>query len=177
MIGNFASYIPTPGTPSKLAAWARHGATLIYLSPHRRPEDIRADESVSHRYQLPAGPVHGRQKGEDYGPLAERLGLDVLAEDDRESIGGAAQTCAAQLSSTARQLVRCVVLPEFAGLAGLPDHPAELLTPGGTATSQGDGGANPASGCKGSVIREDVQNAIPDRVVMADPEGNEFCVL
>ncbi|HEV3289695.1 MAG TPA: VOC family protein [Streptosporangiaceae bacterium] len=28
-----------------------------------------------------------------------------------------------------------------------------------------------------TVIREDVQGGTPDHVVMADPEGNEFCVL
>jgi hypothetical protein len=28
-----------------------------------------------------------------------------------------------------------------------------------------------------TVIREDVPNGTPDHVVMADPEGNEFCVL
>jgi hypothetical protein len=28
-----------------------------------------------------------------------------------------------------------------------------------------------------SVIREDLDDGIPDHVVMADPEGNEFCVL
>jgi Glyoxalase-like domain len=28
-----------------------------------------------------------------------------------------------------------------------------------------------------TVIREDMQNGTPDHVVMADPEGNEFCVL
>ena len=29
----------------------------------------------------------------------------------------------------------------------------------------------------GTVIREDEQDGIPDHMVMADPEGNEFCVL
>jgi hypothetical protein len=28
-----------------------------------------------------------------------------------------------------------------------------------------------------TMIREDVQDGIPDHVVMTDPEGNEFCVL
>ena len=28
-----------------------------------------------------------------------------------------------------------------------------------------------------TMIREDEQDGIPDHVVMADPEGNEFCVL
>lgn len=133
-VRDFASYIPTPGTKEKLAAWNRHGATLVYLSSHRRPEHIRADESVIRRNGLPAGPVHGRSEGEEYGALVERLRLDVLVEDDCESIGGAAQTCAAQLSLAGRRSVRCVVLPEFSGLAGLPDNPAELLTPGATAT-------------------------------------------
>jgi len=28
-----------------------------------------------------------------------------------------------------------------------------------------------------TVIREDALDGTPDRVVMADPEGNEFCVV
>jgi hypothetical protein len=145
-VADFASYLPTPGTADKLAAWARHGAILIYLSSHRRPDDIRADDSVIRRHLFPPGPVHRRQEGEDYGRLLDRLGLDVLVEDDCESIGGAAQTCAAQLSPAGRQSVRCIVLPEFSGLADLPDNPAELLTPGEPPISHGDSGADPASG-------------------------------
>jgi len=125
-VADFASYVPTPGTAEKLAAWERHGAILVYLSSHRRQDDMRADESVIRRHRFPAGPVHGRQAGEGYGALVERLGLDALVEDDCESIGGAAQTCGAQLSPAGQQRVRCVVLPEFSGLASLPDNPADL---------------------------------------------------
>jgi hypothetical protein len=71
--------------------------------------------------------VQGRQDCEDYASLVERLQLDVLVEDDCESIGGAAETCAAQLSSQGKRSPPCVVVPEFSGLAGLPDNPAELL--------------------------------------------------
>jgi hypothetical protein len=127
-VPDYASYLPTPGTAGKLAAWQRQGAILVYLSSHRRPEDIRADESVICRRGLPAGPVYGRRQGEDYGPLVERLGLDVLVEDDCESIGGAAQTCASQLGPAGSRSVRCIVLPEFSGLTDLPDNPAQLLT-------------------------------------------------
>lgn len=127
-VRDFRSYIPAPGATEKLMAWARHGATLIYLSSHRRREDICTDETVIRRHRFPEGPVHGRAGAEDYGALVARLGLDVLVEDDCESIGGAAQTCAAQLAPATRHSVQCVVLPEFSGLAGLPDDPAELRT-------------------------------------------------
>jgi hypothetical protein len=126
-VRDFASYVPTPGTAEKLAAWQRNGATLAYLSSHRRADDLSADESVIRRHGFPPGPVHGRQQDEDYGSLVARLRLDVLIEDDCESIGGAAQTCAAQLSHDSGQATRCIVLPEFAGLAELPDNPAGLL--------------------------------------------------
>lgn len=141
---DFADYVPTPGTAGKLAAWHRHGAIVVYLSSHRREDDIRADESVIRRHGFPAGPVHGRRPDEDYGPLVERLGLDVLVEDNCESIGGADQTCAAQLSEAGRRSVLCIVLPEFSGLAGLPDDPADLLTLDETATGRGNGSADPA---------------------------------
>ena len=126
-VADFAAYIPTPGSAEKLAAWEQHGATIVYLSSHRRRDDISADESVIRRHGFPPGPVHAREEGEDYGALVARLGLDALVEDDCESIGGAAQTCAFQLSSTGRRPVRCVVLPEFRGLEALPDDPADLL--------------------------------------------------
>jgi len=125
-VRDFTSYVPTPGAVAKLAAWQRHGASITYLSSHRGEDDLRADESVIRRHGFTAGPVHGRQQGESYGSLVERLSLDVLIEDDCESIGGAVQTCAAQLSPGSRASTRCILLPEFSGLAGLPDDPAEL---------------------------------------------------
>jgi|AmaraimetFIIA100_FD_contig_41_26421032_length_761_multi_4_in_0_out_0_2 hypothetical protein len=59
---------------------------------------------------------------------AERLELDVLVEDDCESIGGPARTIASQLSPTTRRSIRCIVVPEFVGLGHLPDDPRELLS-------------------------------------------------
>jgi hypothetical protein len=59
----------------------QHGAAIVYLSSHRRRDDIRADTSVIRRYGFPPGPVHERHEGEDYGPFVARLGLDVQVED------------------------------------------------------------------------------------------------
>jgi Glyoxalase-like domain len=33
------------------------------------------------------------------------------------------------------------------------------------------------AGAGATVVREDIQDGVPDHFVMADPEGNEFCVL
>jgi hypothetical protein len=125
-VWDFADYVPTPGTAEKLAAWNQHGANLVYLSSHREAEDIGADESVIRRHGFPVGPVRARECGEDYGALVERLELDVLVEDDCESIGGLSKTCTFMLSPETRRSVRSIVLPEFLGLADLPDDPAEL---------------------------------------------------
>ncbi len=129
-VADFGSYVPTPGTVDKLVAWRRQGVGIVYLSSHRRAEDLRADEAVIRRAGFPDGPVHGRGDGEDYGALVGRLGLDVLVEDDCESIGGSEQTCAAQLDPGARASVNCVLLPEFAGLGDLPDDPHVLFRGG-----------------------------------------------
>jgi len=74
-VREFTSYIPTPGTAVKLAAWQQQGASLIYLSSHRRPEDLRADEAVIRRHGFPEGPVHGRAEAEDYGHSWNGSGL------------------------------------------------------------------------------------------------------
>ncbi|HET7013186.1 MAG TPA: hypothetical protein VFI65_04715 [Streptosporangiaceae bacterium] len=129
-IWEFAEYIPTPGTAEKLAAWDRHGASIVYLSAHRQAEYVHADESVIKHHEFPAGPVCAREWGEDYGALVDRLDLDVLVEDDCESIGGVSKTCTFMLSMEARRSVRSIVLPEFLGLGGLPDDPAELAALG-----------------------------------------------
>jgi hypothetical protein len=51
---------------------------------------------------------------------------DVVVEDDCESIG-AEQMAHRQLSPELRARIVNVVVPEFGGLAHLPDDPQELL--------------------------------------------------
>lgn len=43
--------------------------------------------------------------------------------------------------------------------------------------AQSDRGGQRLTAAGATVIREDVQDGIPDHVVMADPEGNKFDVL
>jgi predicted enzyme related to lactoylglutathione lyase len=47
----------------------------------------------------------------------------------------------------------------------------------GGALAAGDRGGRRLTAAGATVIREDVQAGTPDHMVLADPEGNEFCVL
>jgi hypothetical protein len=43
------------------------------------------------------------------------------------------------------------------------------------AADDSSGRATAAAGA--TMVREDIQDGTPDHVVMADPEGNEFCIV
>lgn len=127
-VRDYRSYVPTPGAVEKVEAWCRHGASVAYFSSHRREEDIAADQVVLRRHGFPEGPVHARQSGESYGAAVERLHPDLVVEDDCESIGGAPETIASQLTAAAARKICCLAVLEFAGLGALPDDPAKLIT-------------------------------------------------
>lgn len=125
-VSDYRSYVPTPGAVEKIEAWCQRGASVAYFTSHRHPEDIAADEEVLRRHGFPTGPVHARRPNESYGAAVQRLHPDLVIEDDCESIGGALETIDAQLTDAASRNIRCIVLPEFAGLGSLSDDPAEL---------------------------------------------------
>jgi hypothetical protein len=126
-VRDFASYVPTDGAVAKIAAWQRHGAEICYLSSHRTAAAAAIDGAVLAAHGFPAGTLYYRADGESYADVARRWQADVVVEDDCESIGGLAQTAASWLARSAGRPVPCVVVPEFGGLAHLPDDPAVLL--------------------------------------------------
>ena len=107
-----------------MAAWAAAAAEIAYLSSHRDPGGVAADEAVLRAHDFPPGPVLSRGSGESYADVATRAGADVVVEDDCESIGGAREMVIPD-SARARGM-RSVVVPEFGGLSGLPDSPSAL---------------------------------------------------
>jgi len=129
---DLASYVPTEGAVAKVAAWQRGGAEICYLSSHRTAAAAAIDTAVLSTHGFPAGTVYFRAHGESYADVARRWLADVVVEDDCESIGGRPQTTAFALARAPGPEVACVVIPEFGGMAHLPDDPAEL----GTANAQ-----------------------------------------
>lgn len=127
---DFASYVPTEAAVEKVRAWRRHGAAISYLSSHRDAADVELDRAVLAAQGFPAGTVFAREPGESYADAARRAGADIVVEDDCESIGGRSQTIAAGLAATPGRAVTSVIVPEFGGLAHLPDDPGRLALDG-----------------------------------------------
>jgi hypothetical protein len=122
-VTDFGSYVPTEAAVAKVRAWQRGGADVCYLSSRRGAADAPVDRDVLDRHGFPAGPVFFREPGESYADVARRAGADVVVEDDCESIGGSTEMTAPGLGDA----VRCFVVPEFGGLAHLPDDPGEMV--------------------------------------------------
>ena len=127
---DFASYVPTEAAVEKVRSWRRHGATVSYLSSHQDAADVDLDHAVLTAHGFPVGTVLSRDPGESYADVSRRAGADIVVEDDCESIGGRSQTIAAGLAAAPGRAVTSVIVPEFGGLAHLPNDPGELASYG-----------------------------------------------
>src|SRR5262245_42913518 len=63
-VRDYWSYVPIGDAARKLGAWSAQGAEIVYVSSHKRPEDVAADRSVLDAYQFPPGLVTFRAPGE-----------------------------------------------------------------------------------------------------------------
>lgn len=125
-VRDFASYVPVGDAVSKLHNWARHGAEIVYLSSHRKVDDVRKDEEVLRRYGFPEGSVLQRGPDDSYADVAERALPDVLIEDDCESIGGTHEMVYPHLHDALSRRIHSIAVPEFGGIDHLPSDLAEL---------------------------------------------------
>jgi hypothetical protein len=112
----------------KLQAWARNGATIVYMSSKREKETLEKVRRTLRDGGAPSGELFFRSDTEDYGQTAERARPDIIVEDDCKSIGGVAQMTYPKLKNELRRKVKQVVVPEFEGVDLLPDDPTELAS-------------------------------------------------
>lgn len=120
-VRDFASYVPIGDATNKLHTWSKQGANLIYLSSHKRPEDVVLDQVVLTTYDFPAGLVVFRSPGESYQEMTERVSPDVLIEDDCESIGGEQEMIFPHLRPDIQGGIKSLLVKEFEGIDHLPD--------------------------------------------------------
>ena len=124
---DFGSYVPAESAVEKTAAWQRSGAEVCYLSSHRVQADVETDLGVLAAHGFPPGTVFFREPGESYTDVARRARADVVVEDDCESIGGRGEMATPSLGLDRGSAISSVVVPEFGGLAHLPDDPIDLI--------------------------------------------------
>jgi hypothetical protein len=125
---DYASYVPTEGAVDKLTKWQRRGAEICYLTSRRCSEDenLKAVQATLRRFNFPAGKLYCRQQGDEYVDVVARVRPDALIEDDCRSIGSD-EVITPKLKT--EWGVKGIVVPEFGGLAHLPDDYKELLGP------------------------------------------------
>ena len=63
-IYDFTSYIPIGNAVEKLIIWEKQGARIMYLSSHKRGEDVEKDRVVLNKYRFPKGPIFYRHQKE-----------------------------------------------------------------------------------------------------------------
>ncbi len=126
-IADYAAYVPVGDAVEKLGRWRRSGAEIVYLSSHRKAENVAKDVSVLERFGFPDGEVLFRQANETYADVARRAMPDVVIEDDCESIGGQEEMIYPHLEPEDHARIRGIVVREFEGIDHLPDDPVELI--------------------------------------------------
>lgn len=123
---DFASYVPIGNVVRKLQTWRRQGAEIVYLSAHKKVEEVEKDTAVLRNYGFPDGQVYFRHGGERYNDVAANVLPDVLIEDDCESIGGEKEMTYPQLKPELQVRIKSIVVKEFGGLDHLPDDVSAL---------------------------------------------------
>ncbi|TLN15741.1 hypothetical protein FDZ71_07145 [bacterium] len=123
----FAACVPIGNCVSKIEAWRKQGATILYLTSRRTFEEIQTIQGVLAKYHFPEGELLFRREDEEYKHVAERALPDVIVEDDCESIGGEEEMTYPHIKKELRSRIKSVVVKEFGGIDHLPDNLADLM--------------------------------------------------
>jgi hypothetical protein len=126
-IYDFASYIPVGNTVRKLQTWKEQRAEIVYLSSHKRVENVENDTRVLSAHGFPNGQIFFRKSGEEYNDGAERVLPDILIEDDCESIGGEEEMAYPHIKPELKTRIKSIVIKEFCGLDHLPNEVSALF--------------------------------------------------
>jgi hypothetical protein len=126
-IYDFSTYIPIGNSVRKLLSWNEQGAEIVYLSSHKKVQDVKKDIRVLKAYGFPNGQILFRQGGEEYNDVAERVLPDILIEDDCESIGGEKEMTYPHIKPELKTRIKSIVIKEFCGLDHLPDEISALF--------------------------------------------------
>jgi len=126
-VHNYLAYVPIGNAVSKIKNWESQGAEIVYLTSRVREKEIENIQSVLDRYGFSAGRLLFRRNNEQYKDVAERIALDILIEDDCESIGGEDEMTITHISPVIKKKIKSIPIKEFCGIDHLPSNVSELL--------------------------------------------------
>lgn len=122
----FADSFPIGSAMRKITAWKNQGATILYLTSRRTPEEVQIIRDVLKKYHFPDGELLFREAGEEYKDVAERVLPDIIVEDDCESIGGEEEMTYPRIKTILKARIKSIVVKEFGGIDHLPDDLSSL---------------------------------------------------
>jgi hypothetical protein len=105
---------------------AESGATILYLTSRRTPEEVQIIRNVLEKHSFPMGELLFREAGEEYKDVAERALPDIIVEDDCESIGGEEEMTYPRVRPALKARIKSIVVKEFGGIDHLPDDLTSL---------------------------------------------------
>ncbi len=111
-VKEYGHYVPIGKAPAKVQEWIQQGHQVEYLTSRKRRGEVEQIRNVLQRY-FPQGKLYYRQGNESYKDVLTRAKPDTLIEDNCESIGGEAETCASQCKG---MKIQFIVVPEFGGI-------------------------------------------------------------
>jgi hypothetical protein len=123
----FATSVPIGHCVTKIEAWKKQGATILYLTSRTKPEEVETIRDVLRKHNFPEGELLFRKTGEAYKDVAERVLPDVIVEDDCESIGGEEEMTYPSIRQELKPRIRSIVVKEFNGIDHLSNDVNELL--------------------------------------------------
>jgi uncharacterized protein (DUF2132 family) len=126
-VHDYASFIPIGNSVRKLNNWAREGVEIMYLTSHKKPDEVRDVQHVLSTHGFPIGQLMFRQGKESYSDIAEAVIPDILVEDDCESIGGSNQMTITGVEESIKRRIKSIVVKENGGIDYLPDDILSLL--------------------------------------------------
>jgi len=122
----YESYVPVGNAVKKLRNWKDNGAEILYLTSRRKPDEVKLIHNVLKKFKFPDGQLISCKKNEEYKDVAERIILDVLIEDDCESIGGIDEMTITHVKPEIKKKIKSIPIKEFGGIDHLPDKISEL---------------------------------------------------
>jgi len=129
LVKDYASYVSIKSATEKIQKWSNQGAEITYITSRKEQKEVDEIQNVLNHNHFPKGALEYRKGNDEYKDIMERIMLDILIEDDCESIGGESEMTYSHINSGLTGLkkeIKSIVVKEFSGIDHLSNDIAVL---------------------------------------------------